>query len=239
MKKYNKIKTIQLVVYITITLVGLVYIFNNEDLYHMIAANTNLKVFFGIMWILLFVSFVFMYVDFSAYANLEREYKELDLTIFSDPVTGMANRSSCDAFIEQYLDKPLPEDIGCITFDITNLSDINKQFGYVEGNAAIREFSVILQAAAMDVCFVGRNGGNKFLAIFRDCSLQKMDDFLSYVESRVAMRNVKAGNSKIRYEYGVAFQEGDSVTNINQLIALANRRTIEAYRTFVDRGDSK
>jgi hypothetical protein len=53
------------------------------------------------------------------------------------------------------------------------------------------------------------------------------------------MRNVKAGNSKIRYEYGVAFQEGDSVTNINQLIALANRRTIEAYRTFVDRGDSK
>jgi PleD family two-component response regulator len=91
----------------------------------------------------------------------------------------------------------------------------------------------------MDVCFVGRNGGNKFLAIFKDCSLQKMDDFLSYVESRVAMRNVKAGNSKIRYEYGVAFQEGEQVTNINQLIALANRRTIEAYRTFVDRGDSK
>jgi diguanylate cyclase (GGDEF)-like protein len=205
----------------------------------MIAANTDLKVFFAILWILLFVSFVFMYVDFAAYANLEREYRELDMTIFSDPVTGMANRSSCDAFIEQYLDKPLPEDIGCITFDITNLSDINKQYGYVEGNAAIRDFSGILQAAAIDVCFVGRNGGNKFLAIFKDCSLQKIDDFVAYVESRVALRNVRAANGKIRYEYGVAFQEGEQVTNINQLIALANRRAIESYRTFVDRDGSK
>jgi diguanylate cyclase (GGDEF)-like protein len=239
MKKYNKVKTIQLVLYITITLFGLVYIFTNENLYHMIAENMDLKVFFAILWILLFVSFVFMYVDFSAYANLEREYKELDLTVYSDPVTGMANRSSCDAFIEQYLDKPLPEDIGCITFDITNLSEINEQYGYVEGNAVIREFSSILQAAATDVCFVGRNGGNKFLAIFKDCSRKKMNDFLTYVESRVTLLNVRASRGKIRYEYGVAFEEGDRVKNINQLIALANRRTIESYRTFVDRNGSK
>jgi diguanylate cyclase (GGDEF)-like protein len=201
----------------------------------MIAANGNLKVFFGIMWILLFVSFVFMYVDFSSYASLKREYRELELTIFSDPVTGMANRSSCDAFIEQYLDKPLPDDIGCIIFDITNLSDINQRFGYKEGNAAICEFSAILQAAAMDVCFVGRNSGNKFIAIFQACTRPKMEDFLHYVKSHVAMSNLKAEKSKICFEYGLAFQEEDQVANINRLIALANRRAIEAYRPFVDR----
>jgi diguanylate cyclase (GGDEF)-like protein len=147
----------------------------------------------------------------------------------------MANRSSCDAFIEQYLDKPLPEDIGCITFDIINLADINREYGYLEGNAAIREFSGILQAAAANVCFVGRNGGNKFLALFQDCTKEKMDEFLIYVQSRVNLRNIRSEHGEIDYKYGIAFQEGEQVQNINQLIALANRRTIESYRTFVDR----
>jgi diguanylate cyclase (GGDEF)-like protein len=223
------------VLYIALTLLGLIYIFTDRDLYHMIAANTDLKVFFAILWLLLLCSFIFMYVDFRSYANLRREYRELDLTIFSDPVTGMANRHSCDAFIEQYLDKPLPEDIGCITFDIINLADINEQHGHLAGNAAIREFSGILQAAAVDVCFVGRNGGNKFLAIFTNCSTEKMEDFLREVERRNFDRNLKATQGEIRYKYGIAFEEGEEVQNINQLIALSNRRAIESYRTFADR----
>jgi diguanylate cyclase (GGDEF)-like protein len=176
-----------------------------------------------------------MYIDLRAYAELQREYNELNLTVFSDPVTGMANRHSCDAFIEEYLDKPLPEDIGCITFDIINLRDINEEYGHLAGNAAIREFSGILQAAAMDVCFVGRNGGNKFLALFKNCTREKMDAFIKNVDRRVTSRNEKSTQGEIRYKYGMAFDEGEQVQNINQLIALANRRTIESYRTFVDR----
>jgi diguanylate cyclase (GGDEF)-like protein len=235
MRNYDRIKTIQLVLYIILTLFGLIYILTDKELYHMIAAETDLKVFFAILWLLLLCSFIFMYVDFRSYANLRREYRELDLTIFSDPVTGMANRHSCDAFIEQYLDKPLPEDIGCITFDMINLADINEQHGHMAGNAAIREFSGILQAAAIDVCFVGRNGGNKFLALFKDCSQEKIDDFLREVERRVSDWNVKATQGEILFKYGVAFEEGEQVQNINQLIALSNRRAIESYRKFAER----
>lgn len=235
MKKYDRIKTIQLVLYITLTLLGLIYIFSNKDLYHMIAANTDLKVFFALLWLLLLCSFIFMYMDFRTYAGLQREYNELNSTIFSDPITGMANRCSCDAFIEEYLDKPLPKDIGCITFDIINLGDINAQYGHKAGNEAIREFSAILQAAAIDVCFVGRNGGNKFLALFKDCSIEKINLFIENVDCRVETRNENTPIGEIKYEYGAAFDEGDEVQTINQLIALSNRRAIEAYRPFVDR----
>jgi diguanylate cyclase (GGDEF)-like protein len=175
-------------------------------------------------------------MDFRTYAILQREYRELDLTVFSDPVTGMANRHSCDAFIEQYLDKYLPWDVGCITFDIINLADINRQHGHMTGNMAIREFSVILQTAATDVCFVGRNGGNKFLALFKNCTTrQKMEDFIKDVDERVTKYNEDAAHGEISYKYGIAFAEEEQVDTINELIALSNRRSIESYRTFVDR----
>jgi hypothetical protein len=55
------------------------------------------------------------------------------------------------------------------------------------------------------------------------------------VERRNFDRNLKATQGEIRYKYGIAFEEGEEVQNINQLIALSNRRAIESYRTFADR----
>lgn len=234
MKQYDKIKTIQLIIYIVLTVVGLVIIFTNKDLYHLIATDSNVKIFFGILWGILAMSFLFMFIDFSSYSTLKREYSELDLAIFSDPITGIANRHSCDALIEKYLDKPLPKGIGCITFDITNLAQINEEFGHMAGNNAIRDFSTILQTSARNVCFVGRNGGNKFLAIFQECDDKKIEDFLGDVKTRMNKYNEKRRKGNIDYKYGVAFNEGDKVKSINQLIALSNRRAIESYRKFVD-----
>lgn len=235
MKQYDKIKTVQLLIYIALTVFGLAYIFTHENLYHLIATNPEVKIFFGILWIILGISFLFMFFDFSSYSTLKREYSELDLAIFSDPVTGMANRTNCDAYIEQFLDKPLPEGVGCITFDIINLGEINKKYGHLAGNNAIREFSNALQAAAANVCFVGRNGGNKFLAIFQNCTEEKINGFLEKVEKNMEQIRSKEEKGKADYRYGIAFHEGDSVKSINELIALSNRRAIESYRTFVDR----
>lgn len=235
MKQYDKIKTVQLIIYVILTIAGLVSIFTNKDLYHLIATDDNVKFFFGILWAILAISFVFMFVDFTAYAILKREYRELDLAIFSDPITGIANRHSCDAIIEKYLDKPLPKDIGCITFDIINLAEINNNIGYVAGNKAIRDFSEMLQSVAGGICFVGRNGGNKFLAIFEECTEDKINDLLEKLDEQVDSYNDSRKGANIDYKYGVAFGEGNRVANINQLIALSNRRAIEAYRTFVDR----
>ena len=46
---------------------------------------------------------------------------ELDVAIYSDALTGIANRYSVDVYLGRFLNKPLPEDIGCVTIDLTNL----------------------------------------------------------------------------------------------------------------------
>ena len=66
----------------------------------------------------------------------------------------------------------------CITLDITNLKEINRSYGHLRGNDLIREFSLILQTASSGLCFVGRNGGNEFIALFENCSREKLKTFL-------------------------------------------------------------
>ncbi len=228
MKIFDKIKTIQLLIYIAITGVMLFSIFTDSELYHAIAENEQIRYICFVLWGVLGISFAFMFFDFSSYTNLKREYSELDLAVFSDPMTGIANRYSCDAFIEQYLDKPLPRDVGCITIDMTNIQEINRVYSHIDGNNAIKDFSAILQKVSLGVCFVGRNGGNKFLAIFQECSRDKMERFMKTLDKEVTLRNEKSETGKIEYKYGIAFDEGDKVKTINELIALSNSRSTEA-----------
>ena len=112
-------------------------------------------------------------------------------------------------------------------FDLTNLYDINKQFGHAQGNALIREFSTILQTTAVDLCFVGRNGGNKFMALFENGSTDKILFLISRIKQKVDVYNDLNPNCRIDYLYGIAFNEGDSVKTITDLISLANKRIYE------------
>ena len=236
MRKYDKVKTIQLVIYVVLAVVGLTVIFYDRDLYHKIASDPLIKFFFGILWLLLLVSLIFIFLDFKVLLQLKKNVNELDMLVFSDPVAGIGNRYSCDAIIEKYLDKPLPEEIGCITIAITNLKEINTEFSHLAGNELIRNFSLMLLDAAEKEKKValGRNGGNKFLVLFTDCSDQQMEHFLKNVAEKTDKFNETANFGKIEYQYGCAFHEGGNVKTINELIALSNRRSIEKYRTFVD-----
>ncbi len=76
----------------------------------------------------------------------------------------------------------------------------------------------------MNLCFVGRNGGNKFIALFENCTAQKLATFLERVESKVSLYNENSESAPIVYKYGSAYRENESVRTITDLIALSNHR---------------
>lgn len=224
MKKFDLFKTIQLVLFITLTGIGLYIIFTDGELYRLIADNPHIRTLCALLWAVLAVSFIFIFLDFTLFSTFKKDYRELDYAVSSDPVAGIANRYSCDTVIEKYLDKPLPADIGCIMFDLTNIQDINQAKGHLAGNELIRDFSSILHFASIDFGFVGRNGGNKFLALIENCTEEKLENFLEHVNKRVKDHNLKEDSTPICYKYGIAFHEDDSVNTITELIALSNHR---------------
>ncbi|MBE5998310.1 MAG: diguanylate cyclase [Lachnospiraceae bacterium] len=231
MKRFEWIKTIQLVLYILLTVIALVTIFRDDALYQTIASDPHVRLLSGILWLLMGLSFVFMFLDFGSYTDLKRENLALDQAIYSDTLTGVANRYSCDAYISQYLHRRMPKEMGCITLDLINLTQINQQYGHEGGDEAIREFSEILTEAARikgapegaTNCFIGRNGGNKFLAIFRSCSHEIISDFLLEVEQLEGRRETD-GKVPLVYAVGVAFDEESSVKSLVELVALSDHR---------------
>ena len=111
MKKFDRIKTIQLILLMAITASSLVVILRNSELYALIATNMAAKTISILLWLTLGLSFLFLLYDFSSYADMRRENSELDNAVYSDALTGIANRYSVDAYIGQFLGKPLPEHI--------------------------------------------------------------------------------------------------------------------------------
>ena len=228
MKKFDRIKTIQLLLLIAITAASLVVILRNSELYALIATNMAARTISVLLWLTLGLSFLFLLYDFSSYADMRRENSELDNAVYSDALTGIANRYSVDAYIGQFLGKPLPEDMGVVTIDMTNRSEINKAHGHSGGDMAIQEFASILQTAAGRACFIGRNGGNKFVAIFRDCTETRLERFLDSVESLTEERNTLHEDARIRYSAGKAFNEGEDISTVTELVALSDKRARQA-----------
>ena len=223
MKKLNFFKTVQLIILLAFLAVCVWLIFFQRELYNEIAQDPNLKMVCGMLWACFGLSLIFVFIDFLTMADYKRDFRELDFAVHSDPMSGLANRNSCDGIIDRYADKPVPKGVGCVMLELSNIRYINGRFGHSQGNAVIRDFSNILKMSSVSLCFVGRNGGNKFLAIFEESDRQQIDRFLERIDQKIEAYNAKNSGKPLDYASGIAFDEPEEMT-ITQLVALADRR---------------
>lgn len=82
--------------------------------------------------------------------------------------------------------------------------------------------------AANGICFIGRNGGNKFVAIFRDCTQQRLSSFQQRLTEGLEAYNHGNPDAQLSCWIGVAFQEDPEANTVTELVALSDRRAWEA-----------
>ena len=226
MKKFNVFKVIQLALLILMTVFS-VALLMQPAVKQFVFASTPATILFFVVWIMLLASFIFLLIDFSLIASIKLNYHNLYGVAYSDPLSGIPNRFSCDTVIEKYYDKKLPENLACIMIDLANLPEVNSLYDHATGNILLKDFSTILSSASLSLCFVGRNGGNKFLAIFENGEQEKLDTFLARVADRVKQHNLSSDAIAIEYHTGVAMNSKEHMDQITNLIALANKRIYE------------
>ena len=223
MKKLSSLKIVQLSVFTVLTL-ACIYFLTQDEVKQFVFSSGPATVLFALIWVLLVLVYLFLLLDFDYLKSSKQSYHGLYEAAYADSVSGLPNRFSCDVLIEKYVDSKLPELIGCMMIDLTNLSDVNSSYGHAQGNELLKQFSIILTSSAHSTGFVGRNGGNKFLALFEECGPEKLNHFLDDVTRKVEEHNCRLNAAPLKFRAGSALNSEEHLDSITDLISLANQR---------------
>ena len=225
MKKFSKLKIIQMILFVVITIIGLVIVFTDAELYQMIGFDPHIRILCIVLWVVLGLSFIFLFLDYRLDSQLRRENEELNYAFYTDPDTGIANRNSCDAYINQYQNRLLPDGMAAFTIMVSNLKELNDELGYEQGDKIIAELAGILQGVLPKGDFLGRNGGDRFLIIMRKCSKTDKEAFLLKIDSAIDQRNRKVSKEeKLEYRIGAALQVERHAMTLHTLVAVSDRK---------------
>ena len=227
MKKFDQMKTLELLVFMGFAGLCFYQIVIASDIYQQITTDENVMHLCLFLWLSLFLSFACIFVDFSLYSKQNENLASLMYAANTDSVARIANRYSIDSIIDEYAEKDIPGEMGAAMIELTSLKDVNANFGRVEGNNLIRSFSIILSMASLDECIVGRNGGNRFIILYEKSSDLHLSVFLDRLADKVRDYNANTNNHLIKYEFGTAYAEADEITSITRLIALSSMRLTE------------
>lgn len=107
--------------------------------------------------------FMILYELFKAfrYAKANRELKS---KIYLDEATSLPNKNKC----EEILTLEVEQNMAICVFDLNNLRIINNQQGHERGDLYIHSFAKCLRKGVDENQFVGRCGGDEFIAFFKD-----------------------------------------------------------------------
>lgn len=156
-------------------------------------------------------------------SRLFEEAKSLSLT---DPLTDFPNRRSFEIFMQAEIKRAgryhRPFSILMIDFD--NFKDYNDTFGHLAGDKILKEFSQLMKETIRDVDFLGRYGGDEFIAVLPETDRTFALEVAQRMGKKIASRNIEP---KITLSIGIASFPQDGFEK-NTLIELADRACYEA-----------
>ena len=188
-KHYRCVKFIQLGLLGGITIASFFFLFTNDATRRTIYTNRSLFTLATILWGVLLFSFLWLLYDFTKMQFFIREERALNKAASLDRVTALPNRNSLDRFFQLNHSSHDMSTLGCVLMSISNLYEINDTLGHDRGDVALQRFSDLLETQAEDSIFVGRNGGNEFLALIEQCDNSAMERFLSSIREAVNSYN--------------------------------------------------
>jgi diguanylate cyclase (GGDEF)-like protein len=143
---------------------------------------------------------------------------------YVDPLTKLENRASCERLIAGLKETPSLTSVAVIMFDMNNLKLANDFLGHQGGDRIILQFAKIIGEEAADFGFVGRYGGDEFLAVFENADEARAEEYIDRVNEQIAAYNSIQINDleKISFASGVC-ADHLAATGIDDMIYQADR----------------
>ena len=183
-----------------------------------VSTSVNLKLYLVIAVVL------FTVVGGIGAVLLGRLMDFIDYLLYVDKTVGLPNRAKCDEYIAEHSATLVTENFSCLVMRMVSLNELTRDYGRVTGDAVLKDFGMILKSFGELYGFVGYNDGGIFLSFFPDCSAGKLDVMIEAINRQVAEYNKVNAGREIRFIYGKAVSDVDSVFEIRGLLRLAMQR---------------
>lgn len=156
------------------------------------------------------------------YAKANRELKS---KIYLDEATGLPNKNKC----EEILTLEAEQNMAICVFDLNNLRIINNQQGHERGDLYINLFAKSLRKGVDGNQFVGRCGGDEFIAFFKDVSKEDVKRNLENIKKECA----KCSEIPLSYAAGFAYSNDFSTLTMRELFCQADKNM------YIDKNQAK
>lgn len=145
----------------------------------------------------------------------------LQKKVYLDTATGLPNKNKCEEILNDVV--PAGEGVGVCSFDLNNLRRINNSLGHEAGDAYIRRFAVCLREAMPSEHFVGRDGGDEFLAVTQGLNQAGMQVCLATVRQKMAEESKNYPDTPLSYGVGFALASEHPGSTMRELFTLADK----------------
>lgn len=160
--------------------------------------------------------------------QLEESYRILEHSALHDYLSGLPNRRALDRFLASRV-SPEAVPIAVLHIDLDHFKEVNDRMGHHVGDQVLRSFAARLAAVLPANGFAARTGGDEFIAVLDDCSLEDAQEFAEAVLAAASgIRNeVEVSGIDIGASVGLAFGQA----RFDQLLARADLALYRAKET--------
>ena len=160
--------------------------------------------------------------DFYSYAaehaGTIKRNANLNDVAYKDPLTGIANRAQCEQVMLE-LDRERAQ-YSIIMMDVNGLKKVNDTMGHAAGDRFLKGFGEILTYFFEKELLVGRMGGDEFVVILKDKTLEQASDRAeALLFDGLHRMNRNEGEFKYEASFGVA--------NVNEV---RSRKASDVYK---------
>lgn len=168
--------------------------------------------------VLLMLLIGYEFVKAIRYAAMNRTLRH---KVYLDSATGLPNKNKC----EELLDEPvvMAEDVGVCSFDLNNLRRINNSMGHEAGDTYIRRFALCLRDSVPEEQFVGRDGGDEFIAITHGWNKEEIEQCLAKVRKDMEEESRQYPDIPLSYAVGFAHAADFPGSTMRELFHYADK----------------
>lgn len=199
-------------------------------LYQTNQVNFLLSVSGDVLILILMFNYLNYNYVFAKSEEMRREYEESQISIAQqyfekeslkklsalDSLTHAYNRREISSIMAESIRNG--HSLACVFVDLDGLKRTNDRYGHTFGDLMLQRFADASTAMLKDKGFLARIGGDEFLLIFLDQSVQDIENRIK--ELQLKLIEPEDEKEKIYFSYGISYGE-DSIENY---ILLADQR---------------